>query len=147
MTLQRVDHLGSALLLWAAAALLALYLACNPAAAAWQERLGPARLWGAVLGLGALGLALAVRSAWAWLLLAAGLLAVALPAWLAWWAAPAVGLGGLGLAMLGWRQRHRRSAPPPRKRFSRPARRSVLCRRRHRAQRHALPERRYRHMT
>jgi hypothetical protein len=144
MTLDRADRLGSALLLWAGAVLLALYLLCNPAAAAWQERLGPTRLWGAVLGLVALGLALAVRSPWAWLLLAASLLAVALPPLLARWVGPAVGLAGLVLAgVAAGRHRRRQRAQPARPaRLGRPARRGALPRRKHRTRQTMPPGRR-----
>lgn len=68
MEMNRGDLLGSALLLWVGAALLALYLLCNPAAATLREPFDTARLWGAVLGLVLLGAALPTRHLLLWLL-------------------------------------------------------------------------------
>lgn len=68
MSLDRADLLGSALLLWSGAALLALYLLCNPMAAMLREPFDLPRLWGIVLGLIFLGAALPARHPFFWLL-------------------------------------------------------------------------------
>ncbi len=73
------DWLGSAMLLWAGAALLALYLLCNPTASTLREPLDSTRLWGAVLGLAFLGIALSVHGLFPWLLFLATLPLLLLP--------------------------------------------------------------------
>ncbi len=73
------DWLGSAMLLWAGAALLALYLLCNPMASTLREPLDSTRLWGAVLGLAFLGIALSVHGLFPWLLFLATLPLLLLP--------------------------------------------------------------------
>lgn len=73
------DWLGSAMLLWAGAALLALYLLCNPMASTLREPLDSTRLWGAVLGLVFLGIALSAHGLFPWLLFLATLPLLLLP--------------------------------------------------------------------
>jgi len=120
MALRRKELLGSSLLLWAGAGLLALYLLCNPGAVGLCDLLGPTRLQGAVLALVALGLALLLRHAPAWSALAAALLLSLLPPPLGGWLALAAALAALaGLALRRrLRTRPRRSARRP----TRPAR-------------------------
>ena len=105
MALKRDYLLGSALLLWTVTGLLALYLLCNPAAAALQERIGPIRLWGGILGLISLGLALPGRTPWFWLLPLTALPLIVLPPSIARRIWPASLAGGVGLTLLGLRRR------------------------------------------
>ena len=101
MALSRPDLLGSAMLLWAAAGLLALYLLCNPGAASLQQGLGPARLWGAVLGLATLGVALPGRRPALWALPLAVLPLLLLPPLWAGLVGPAVLAAAVLFAALG----------------------------------------------
>jgi hypothetical protein len=117
MAVRRRELLGCTLLLWTAAGLLALYLLCNPAAAGLSAQLGPTRLWGAVLGMTSLGIALPGRGAVGWPLVLAALPLVLLPSPLARRTWPAALGGGLVLTVPGllWRRTLSRRTRGPRK--------------------------------
>ncbi len=109
------DLLGSTLLLWVGAALLALYLLCNPTAATLREPLDPIRLWGVVLGLVLLGAALLARSLPPWLPFLGTLPLLLLPTPLNRRLGPAVFLStsALGMLLLASRLRRRRKRAHP----------------------------------
>ncbi|MGC8959740.1 MAG: hypothetical protein ACP5OO_08115 [Chloroflexia bacterium] len=113
MRVHRGDWLGFSLLLWSGAALLALYLLGNPAAAALQETLDPIRLWGGVLGLTFLGAALPSRNVLPWLLLLGTFPLLLLPAPLnrRWGAFALAGTAFLGVLGLAGRRLHGRAYP------------------------------------
>ncbi len=112
---RRDDLLGSTMLLWSGAALLALYLLCNPTAATLQEPFDPTRLWGAVLGLVFLGAALPAHGLLPWLLFLGTLPLLLLPTPLNRRLGPAAFLGtsALGALLLAGRCLHRRKGARP----------------------------------
>lgn len=114
MKQNRDDLLGSAMLLWVGAALLALYLLCNPKAAMLQEPLDPTRLWGAVLGLTLLGAALPARSLLPWLLFLGTLPLLFLPTPLNRRLGPAalLGVSAMGTLLLVVRRLGRKGGSP-----------------------------------
>jgi|GEM_PF-6103393 hypothetical protein len=129
MSLSRNDLLGSSLLLWSGAALLALYLVCHPEATDPQN--DRVRLWGIVLGLTFLGAALSARTGFPWLLLLGTLPLLFLPSPLnrRWGAVALAGTAALGGLLLAVRARFparpgrggSRRRPERRERRGRPA--------------------------
>ncbi len=107
--MSRSDWLGSALLCWLGAGLLALFLLWNPQAAILRERCGAFSLWGIVLGVASLGAALIAPRPAAWALPAGWFSLVLLPSSARWVGLPLLGVGLSGVLPL---RRPPRSLPP-----------------------------------
>jgi hypothetical protein len=100
MVVKRGELLGCALLFWAAAGLMALFLLCNPQAAILQDQWGHIRLWGLVLEVASLGISLSRRSLAGWLLPLTILPLLALPPTAARRVCPASAVGSIATAIL-----------------------------------------------
>lgn len=76
----RAELLGTAIFLWLGSLLLAAFLLLHPRAALLAARIGGWRAWGGVVGLGALGAAVAGRYPGLWVFPAGLLVLLVLPA-------------------------------------------------------------------